>query len=165
MTKLHELTSAYRQIDEIVENPEVSSEQIIDALNSIESGIAIKAENIAKLVENFEVTAEAIKGTEEKLAARRKAIESRVKSIKSYLLVNMIKAGIYKIGCEYFQINVRDNPKSVVIEDEKKIPDEYMRQPETPPKEPDKKKILEDLKEGVVIEGVRIGQGQSLEIR
>lgn len=166
MPKLHELTAAYNHLDALIDDTEMTNEQLVTFVEAIEGAISEKSENIAKLIENLETTSESMKAAEAKLATRRKAVESRVKAIKGYLLGNMINSGIQKIECEYFKISVRDNPPTVIVDDQTAIPREYMKQPEPPPQQaPDKKKILDDWKQGVVIDGVRIEQGKRLEIR
>ena len=49
--------------------------------------------------------------------------------------------------------------------DESQIPAEYMVQAPAPPPAPDKKKMIDDWKVGVVIDGVEIVQGNRVEIR
>jgi hypothetical protein len=77
----------------------------------------------------------------------------------------MVNSGITKIECEYFKIAVRDSPPSVLITDPALIPAEYMKIPEPPAPSPDKKKIIDDLKQGVVIDGVQMQKTQYLQIR
>jgi hypothetical protein len=97
------------------------------------------------------------------MAKRRKALESRAASIRSYLLQNMVRAGVTKIECPLFKLAVRDNPPSVVIDGE--VPEEFMRQPEPPPPVADKKAIGEALKAGREIPGAHLSRGQRLEIK
>jgi Siphovirus Gp157 len=166
MPKLHELTAAYSHIEALVDDDILTEQQLIEYVNAIEGALQEKGENIAKLIENLESVAENIRTAEGRMAVRRKAIENRAESIRKYLLTNMVNSGITKIECPYFKISVRTSPAVVVVIDESAVPDQYMRQPETPPKTPDKKKIVDDLKQGVVIEGVRLEQDNKyLQIR
>ncbi|MFZ0270963.1 MAG: siphovirus Gp157 family protein [Acidobacteriaceae bacterium] len=156
MPKLHEITAAYSHIDALIDDEALTNEQLITYVEAIEGALQEKSENIAKLIQNLEAAADSIKGAESRMAERRKALENRAESIRSYLLANMVNAGITKIECPFFKIAVRSSPPSVVVIDGTAIPGEYMRQPEPPPPSPDKKKILDDLKQGVVIDGVRL---------
>ena len=134
----------------------------------IKSEIRVKGEHIGKFVQNLEADAKAIDCAIQSMAARKAAIESRVQQIKTYLLRNMQQADILKIECPYFKISRQKNPAKVVIDDEKLIPISYWRQPPVPPPpepKPDKKEILDDLKQGVVIEGVHLEQNERLVIK
>lgn len=156
MPRLHELTAAYAHIDTILDDEMLTNEQLLVYFEAIDGALKEKGENIAKLIENLESTAENIKAAENRMKARRQSIENRADNIRNYLLTNMLNSQIFKIDCPHFKIAVRNSPPSVVIEDDNLIPAEYLKQPERPP--PDKRKILEDLKHGVVIDGVRLEQ-------
>jgi hypothetical protein len=165
MPKLHELTAAYSHIDALIDDEILTNDQLIEYVDAIEGALKEKGENIAKLIENLEATADNIKVAETRMAQRRRAIENRANSIRNYLLANMVNSGITKIECEYFKIAVRDSPPSVLITDPALIPAEYMKTPEPPAPSPDKKKIIDDLKQGVVIDGVQMQKTQYLQIR
>ena len=159
--KLYELTAAYRQID-AASDEDMDDAEFMALVQQIEGAIKDKATGIAMVVQNLEATAESIKGAEKRMADRRKVLESRAASIRKYLLDNMVAGGIHSVACDHFVLKVRDNPPSVLIEDESKIPVEYMRQPSPVP---DKRAMLDDMKQGVVIDGVSMGRGQRLEIK
>lgn len=163
--KLYELTKAYAQLETMLEDPETDNQHLEAYLDECGDALREKATNIAFLIQNYEATAEAIENAEKRMAERRKAIENRVKSIKQYVLRNMQANGITKIECPEFVIGIRNNPPSVVIDDEDAIPMAYLRQPEPPAPKPDKKAILADIKQGVVIDGCHVEQTQSLVIR
>jgi hypothetical protein len=162
--KLYELTQAHQQLDNLMD-VEVDETQLLEAIDKVGGELQEKVTNIAKFIGNQEAISDAIKAAEERMAARRKAIENKIKSVKNYLLRNMEAAQISKIECEYFKISIRENPPSVIIDDEKAISPEYMRVPEAPPPSPDKRKILEDMKQGVIIDGVHLERTKSLVIR
>ena len=165
MTALYQLTAAYKQLEQLTDG-DVSEEEFFQAVDLIDGELRDKAQHIGMFVGNLEAAAKAIKEAEEKMATRRKAIENRVKSIKAYILRNMQSADIHKIECAgYFVIARQKNPPSVVVDDEKQIPIAYWRQPETPPPAPDKKAILDDMKQGVIVDGCHMEQGERLVIK
>ncbi len=162
--KLYEITGAYAQIEQMLDNPDIGEADLLQAIDEVDGALKEKAQNIAMAVRNLETTAEAIKEAETHMAERRKSIENKVKSIKDYVLRCMTAAGVTKIECEYFRMAIRNNPQKVVIDDENAIPLAYLRQPEPPPPAPDKKAMLADMKQGVVIDGAHMEQTQSLVI-
>ncbi len=158
--KLYELSSAYRQLESALDD-ETADTEFLTFIAQVEGDLKEKAINIAKLVRNLDADAKAIKEASKAMTDRAKTAESRASRLRQYLLDNMKLANIHSIECEYFVLKVRDNPESVIIDDSSLLPAEYFRQP---PPEPDKRAILADMKQGVVIDGAHIERGQRLEI-
>lgn len=163
--RLFEITQAYVELESLLEHPETNDDMIAGYLDECQGKLEEKATDIGKFIENLELTAQGIKSAEEKMADRRKSIENRVKSIKAYLLRNMQAADIHKIECPEFKISRQKNPASVVIDDEKIVPMEYWRQPETPPPAMDKRMILDHIKNGVCVDGAHLEQTERLVIK
>ncbi len=75
----------------------------------------------------------------------------------------MQKRGITEVKCPYFEIKIKKCPQSVDIIDESLLPDEYKRiKTEI---SPDKIKMLQEMKVGVVIPGAALKQNLKLDIR
>ena len=163
--RLFELTKAYTELETLADNPETSDEQICVFLDECKGALEEKVKNIVKFIENLEATAEAIHVAEQRMFERRKSIENRVESIKSYVLNNMKASNIHKIECEFFEILRQKNPHKVVIDDEKSINIQYFRQPEIPPPEIDKKLILDHIKNGILVDGAHMEQDERLSIK
>ncbi|MGD7007582.1 siphovirus Gp157 family protein [Metabacillus sp. 84] len=158
MGTLYELATSYRSVLEMEDSDPVV---LKDTLESIEEGIEEKAENIAKLIRTLDAEAEVIKSEETRLANRRKAVENRITSLKTYLQEQLEVAGMDKIKRPTLTVAIQNNPPSVKIIDEKLL-DAYM----VPvPHKLDKKAVLEDLKAGKQVAGAEIYRGRSLRIR
>ena len=165
MTALYQITAAYKHLEQLTDG-DVTEEEFFKAVDMIDGELKEKVQHIGMFIGNLEATAKAIKEAEERMAARRKTIENRVKAIKNYILRNMQGADINKIECNgYFVISRAKNPPSVEIDNEAFIPIQYVRQQEPPPPAPDKKLMLEDMKMGVIIEGAHMEQGERLVIK
>ena len=162
--RLHEITGAMIQLEKLADNPEIDEQQLISAFDEAEGELQLKAKNIVMLMQNLEATSSAIKDAELRMADRRRVIENRIKSIKEYVLKCMHAANITKIEHPEFKLSLRNSPPRIVIDDEKLIPIAYLRQPEPPPPAPDKKAILADIKQGVIVDGCHVEQGQTLVI-
>ena len=165
MPKLHELTAAYAHLEPLIDDEATDNTTLCRTFDDIKDALQQKSENVGKLIQNLESTADAMKAAEGRLATRRKVIENRAKAIRNYLLTNMVNSSILSIECEYFKIVVRDNPPSVIIDEGVVLPDEYLRTLEPPSPVPDKKKLLEDLKQGVILDGIRIERGKRIDIK
>jgi chromosome segregation ATPase len=156
MASLYDLTGDYAKFAEYMEQVELEPEMqeaLEDALNNLGEDIEIKLENYAKIIKNFESDIAGLKAEEERLAKKRKAMENSIKHMKERMTEAMIRTGKVDIKGELFKFKVQANPPAVVmdvnyIED---VPEKYLiaQDPKI-----DKKKLAEDLKAGVELEGV-----------
>lgn len=162
---LYELAAQYRTDLETLSNLDLSDEAVHDTLEGMSGDLETKANNVAAFVRNLETTVDAIKEAELTMAKRRKVIEARIERLKTYTLNAMVDHKIDRITSPYFVLSVAKNPPSVEIYDEAQVPSAYMRQPLPPPPMPDKKTILEKLKDGTEIAGCRLTQGIRLQIK
>lgn len=162
---LYQISDQYLADIRKLEELDLDDQTFADTLESLSGDLEQKATNVAMFIRNIEANAEAIKQAEKAMYERRKAYESKIDRIKSYLLENMIKTGIVKIESPHFVLSVRKNPPSAEVLMADQIPDEYFDIPEPPPPVLNKKRLSEDLKAGVVIEGARLTQGNSLQIK
>jgi chromosome segregation ATPase len=156
MASLYDLTGDYAKFAEYMEQVELEPEMqeaLEDALNNLGKDIEIKLENYAKIIKNFESDIAGLKAEEERLAKKRKAMENSIKNMKQRMTEAMIRTGKVDIKGELFKFKVQANPPAVVmdvnyIED---VPEKYLiaQDPKI-----DKKKLAEDLKAGVELDGV-----------
>ncbi|GED17215.1 siphovirus Gp157 family protein [Aneurinibacillus migulanus] len=158
--KLYELTDAYQNLLEVMEDEE-RGVNLTDALESIEEAIDNKVENIAKLIKTMDAQVKALKEEETRLADRRKMLEAQMDGLKRYTLSTLEQAGLTKVKGTIFTVGIRNNRPSVVV-DESKLPVEFLIP--QPPK-PDKQRLYELLKDGQVIAGARLETSHSLSIR
>ncbi|BDU83529.1 hypothetical protein SNUCP4_31190 [Clostridium perfringens A] len=159
--KLYELAQNYLNLQELLENPEVPKELILESLGEVDGELEEKAENIAKLIKTIDLEVKVIEEEEKRLANNRKAMKNKSKALKDYLEGAMISTGKTKFKSNLFSFNIQKNAPSVDVIDENLIPKEFIEF------EPiiKKKEILAALKNGEVIEGVKLKQTESLRIR
>lgn len=162
---LYEIAAEYRQMVAALMATDADAQTIADTIEGESFPLELKAQNVAYAIKTLLANADAIKGAEAEMAARRKAMENRAASIKEYLLQCMELAGVQKIECPHFSIKVANNPPSVFIHDERQIPDCYMVKHEAPPPTPDKKALADNLKAGAEIPGAYLTRGKRLDIK
>ena len=156
------MTGTYAELLTVMEQEE-DSDAYIDTLEGIQDAINVKAENIVKWMKNLEAESNAFKEESKRLADKAKAIENKRIRLKDYLESCMKNSNVEKLKAGLFSLNMQNNPPSVEIEDENKVPQQY-RVPQ--PDKIDKKAMLDDLKKGVDLgAGIKLKQEKSLRIR
>lgn len=164
-TPLYELVRYQRELEALADSGEIPPEQIAETLELIKGDVRDKAVNVAAFTRNLEASASAIREAANAMKARAERLEKRAESIRQYLLFQLQVASILRIECPWFTLAVRKNPPSVSIDDESKIPEEYLIQPLPPPKRPDKPSIARALKAGEDVPGARLIDSDRLEIK
>ncbi|MFG3613122.1 siphovirus Gp157 family protein [Rummeliibacillus stabekisii] len=159
MANLYELQGAYARIQSMIESGE---EGLEDTLESVEGALEEKLESYAMVIRNIESDVEGLKSEEQRLAGRRKSMESDIKRMKAHMQNAISSTGEKKIQGEKFTFTVQKNPPSLNIVDDKAIPDEFVTVETV--RNIDKKALLAKAKQEE-IPGVEIKQGEILRIR
>ncbi|MBS7327850.1 MAG: siphovirus Gp157 family protein [Oxalobacter sp.] len=165
------LAQEYRQIADLVADridaaeDETEIQCLKDTLEGEAWPLETKAAGIALYISRLGMLSNAISSQAKVLAERKRAIDSRIRRIKEYLLEGMVVANITKIECADITISRRKNPASVEVFEEGLVPQAYMRTPLPPPPEPDRKAILAALKAGGEVQGCRLVQKERVDIK
>lgn len=138
-------------------------EALLDTLEL--GGIKEKAEAIAGLSVEMEYRAAARRAEAKRLDGLAESEEKQSDRLRAYLLRHMAEMDIPLIQTVRFKISRRLNPPKAVILDETLIPDEFWRQPAPPPKKPDLTAIKAAFKDGIVVPGTNVVQGERLEVK
>jgi hypothetical protein len=162
---LYEIADAYLVDLQRLAELDLDEQTVADTLEGLSGELEVKATNVAMFARNLEASAEAIKGAEVQMAARRKAIENRANRIRQYLKENMERTGILKIEGPMFALAIKKNPPAVHVEAQELVPAEFFNQPPPPPPALDKKRVAEALKAGRDVPGCRMEQGTRLDIK
>ena len=148
--KLYQLSQQYNAIKEM----DLDEEVIQDTLEALQGDIEDKADNITKLIRELELSAEAKKAEANRLWESAASDLKKSESLKKYLEMNLIHAGIKKIDTGLFKIGFLKG-REVVEVDESKLPDNYWKVEEV--RKPMSKTDLKvRLKSGVEIDGVKL---------
>lgn len=126
--KLYELTDGYITLLSQLEDAETEAEQqqIVQAILDVETDIAIKAENYARLKKNAEAEVESLEKEIKRLQAKKDAAKNLVKRVTEYLLYAMNIAGATEIRTSIGKWKIQKNNPSVMILDETKVPARFL---------------------------------------
>lgn len=155
--QLYELTEIYLNLKDM----DIEEGDLNSALENIDDEIETKADNIAKILRDFDGDIEALKSEEERLAKKRKAIENRQKHLKEYLQNAMLVLDKRKFKTDLFSFNIQKNAPSLKILDESKIPEDYYKIE----RKLNKNDLKEAVKNGLFEDAAELVQTESLRIR
>lgn len=155
--QLYELTEIYLNLKDM----DIEEGDLNSALENIDDEIETKADNIAKVLRDFDGDIEALKSEEERLAKKRKAIENRQKQLKEYLQNAMLVLDKRKFKTDLFSFNIQKNAPSLRILDESKIPEDYYKIE----RKLNKNDLKEAVKNGLFEDAAELVQTESLRIR
>ena len=157
MATLYELTGQFLDIY----NMELDDETKLDTLESIDwqHDYEEKVENYIKAIKNTEADMEARKNESDRLLELNKKDKRKVERMKEVLKDSMALTGHERVDTPLFKVSFR---KSEAVEvDDLLLPEAY----KVATYKPDKKRLKEDLKNGLEILGAELVERKNLSIR
>lgn len=158
---LFELTENYVKFFTMLEEVDEITEELEEMANNLNIAIEEKSDNYVKMIKNLDADVEAFKNIEKQFNKKRKTAENKIAWLKKNLQASMELQGRKRVETELFTISIQKNTPSLDITSEDNIGDEYYKIERTL----NKKDLLKDIKEGLIIDGVGIKQSESLRIR
>jgi len=161
MIKLYEITDQYAALAGFEIDTDEDMAAFSQLAKELDATFEDKAENICKLIRNFEGEAEAFKAEKARLAKRQAALEGKADALKAYLEYNMkqIAETGEKRQAGTFTLVLQKNPESVHIYDEQLIPNQFMKSA------PNVAVIKDALKSGRDVNGASLVSTVSLRIK
>lgn len=149
---LYEITSGFPALMENEEITEEDKKKIEDELIIL---LQRKSQNIIGYTKNIELTINAMKEEEKRIADNRKVLENKLTRFKEYVKECMENNGFTKIKTELGTLSIAKSPASVEIVNEDEVPNEFKQEVVTI--KIDKTKIKNNFKEtGEIPTGVNI---------
>lgn len=161
MTNLFDLNQNELAILEMLENEELSFDDVKDTLDAIQDEQKRKYDAMQKMILSLKGDINTLKERETALSKRRKSYENKIKSLQNYMLDSMKFKGETKFKTEEFTYFIRKS-ETTQIEDENVIPEKY--KVEQAPKI-DKTQIKKDIKAGIEVAGASLVENESLGVR
>jgi hypothetical protein len=164
---LYTVVAEFREQAEQLADMELDEQTYMDSLESIQWPVEQKSRAVAAVIGNMDAETAMLESFIEVKKEQLKTRKARVASLREYLLRNMLDCNITEIKAidGSMTIKVKQNPPSVLVEDESAIPWEYMRQAAPPPPAVDKAAIKEAIKNGIDVPGARLVSKQSVSIK
>ena len=149
---LYQITNAFPAL---MESEEITPEDKAKIEEELTMLLQQKSQNIIGYTKNIELTINAMKEEEDRIASNRKTLENKLTRFKQYVKECMENNGITKIETELGTLSIAKSPVSVEIVNEEAIPNNFKQEIVTV--KVDKTKIKENFKEtGEIPDGVNI---------
>ncbi|UXR86203.1 siphovirus Gp157 family protein [Staphylococcus felis] len=161
MSNLFDLNQNELAILEMLENEELSFNDVKDTLDAIKDEQKRKYDAMQKMVLSLKGDVNTLKERETALNKRRKSYENKIKSLQNYMLDSMRFKGETKFKTEEFTYFIRKSD-STQIDDESVIPEKY-KMPQLP--KINKAQIKKDIKAGIDVAGASLIENESLGVR
>lgn len=163
MPSLYTLTdNALRLVGALEGADDAEYAQLVAEYEANAVDIADKLDGYARIIRTLESDALAIHAEEQRLAGIRERLENNIKRMREAVRAAMDVVGAEKVKTTIGTWSIRNNAASVNVLDEALIPDEY-KVPQ--PAKLDKRLLLSELKEGVLVDGAELMRGTSLQFR
>lgn len=154
---LYQITSAFPML---MEQEEMTEEDKIKVEEELTKLLQEKSQSIIGYYRNNELTIQAMKEEEKRIAEIRKALENRNEKFKKYVKECMENAGFTKIETRLGSLSIARSPISIEIVNEDEVPSEYKIEIVT--KKTDKKAIADNFKAtGEVPNGIIVHTGNT----
>lgn len=150
---LMDLTNDFRQIMEMMDDPELDPQTLKDTMEGIEGALEDKFDGYAAVIRIMTSQMKMLKEEKDRIEARIKAWENNVKRMKELMTLSMQTTGKVKFKTAQNSFWVQKNPESVVIDAKKweDIPEDYLRYKDP---EPNKDRMKEAIRAGVNLNSI-----------
>lgn len=164
MSTLYELSTGFNNIMELVEDETMDLDALEEGLQTIECSLEEKCLNGIGLIKSLENQRDGLKAEGKRLTDKARVLDGRIQSIKDWYKVNLEAMGKSKVSTDRGIMAIQNNPPSLKIDDEKKIPAEFL---DVVPEhyEVAKDRLKAAIKAGKEVPGAHMEQGKSLRIR
>ena len=159
---LYEMTEDYKYLLSLAEDPDTDPEVLQDTLEAMDGEIEYKADGYAKIIRQLEHDSAALDSEMKRIRNRKVTLEKNIDRMKAALKIAMEETGKTKFKTELFSFGIQKNKASVVIDDWKLLPHDFLKVQDPVP---DKTAIYEALRDGFELNGAHLEQSTSLRIR
>ena len=161
MASLYELTEQYAQLLAMAEDPEIDPQVLADTMEALDGEIEQKADGCARVMRELEASAKAHREEARRHLDRARVDENSLKRISSGLQNLMMLSGKRKLRTELFNLSIAKNPDSVVIPDESRVPEQFLKAEI----KIDKAAVKQALKDGQEFDWAHLEASEGLRIK
>ena len=161
MSTLYELGNEYEQLLMIAEDPDVDPQVLSDTMEALEGEVEKKVDGCVRVMRELSASAKARREEAKRLTERARVEENNMKRIGAAVQNFMAIAGKRKLRTELFDLSIAKNPDSLVITDETKVPEQFLKAEISV----DKAAIKQAMKDGQKFDWAYLATSEGLRIR
>lgn len=165
--KLYEIAQGYEQVRELAENGEITEQALADTIESLEYAFEDKVESIACIIKEQKGMAEMITNEIKHLTERKRVLERSATRLQDYLITSMQTAGKTAIKTARAAVSVHHTGTPSVIIDDNDTAYAQARKLSCIITEEklDKRGLMELIKAGNTIDGIRLQYSDYIKIK
>lgn len=147
-TSLINLTEEYKELLELVQDPEVDEQTLLDTMEAINGEISVKCGAYIAVMNYIKSRAELFKNEAKRLNEAAKAMENNIARMKERIKYAMEEMGVKSLESEYNTLKIVANGGVQPLKITGEVPDSYKKVI----LENDNDKIRKDLKDGIKLD-------------
>ena len=154
---LRELTQEQAAILALVENGELTEEQVRDHLDMLDDDIKTKIENTLFVINRLESIEKSASDEIDRISQIKKSAQTKKQNLKDWLNLNMTDGQSFEF--DLFKVSKVKGREIASVTDESKLPARFIKVKESV--SVDKAQLLKDLKAGINVDGAEISTAKS----
>lgn len=164
MANLFQLGTEYLQIEQIlIENGGELTEELETLLDQNKEAVQVKFVSLGFVTRSMVLNQTIIDAEIERLSKLKKTYKNAEDRLKGYIKSNMERLGLTEVKGDLMTVSIRQNPFSVHIDDETKLPKKFITKKVT--ETPDKKAIKLAIDAGQRVKGAELRRTTALVIK
>ena len=161
---LYELKDEYKQLLEMLEDPDIDPQVIADTMEAVSGELDVKCDSYVVIIKKLEAQVEMIDTELIRLEKNKTALTSNIKRMKSSVLDAIQLTGQRKMETDHFKLSIVKNggKQPMEVDEIEKIPQDYLTMKPVANME----KIRQELEGGSQLDFARLKErGEHLGIR
>jgi chaperonin cofactor prefoldin len=161
---LYELKDEYRQLLEMLEDPDIDPQVIADTMEAVSGELDVKCDSYVVIIKKLEAQVEMIDTELIRLEKNKSALTNNIKRMKSAVLDTIQMTGSRKMVTDHFKLSIVKNggKQPMEVDEIEKIPQDYLTMKPVANME----KIRQELEGGSQLDFARLKErGEHLGIR
>ena len=154
---LRELTQEQAAILALVENGELTEDQVRDHLDMLDDDIKTKIENTLFVINRLESIEKSASDEIERISQIKKSAQTKKQNLKDWINLSMTDGQSFEF--DLFKVSKVKGREIASVTDESKLPARFIKVKESI--SVDKTQLLKDLKAGINVDGAEISIGKS----
>ena len=159
---LYELVGKYKALADRMDDGEAVTDEELAELDAADEALEHKGRAIVHVLAQLDADESVLSAEIERLTLRKRALVANRERLREHIKRTMLDHQVTKLKAGTFSISISEGPDRVIVDDETKLTEEFVRVK----REPNKIAILAAFKEhGELAPGVHIERAVALRIR